>query len=128
MKKFDQINVIPFIDIMLVLLAIVLMTATFVSQGQIQVNLPKSQTATNTQKTMTEARRITITYDAKYYLDDELTTLAAIAETALNWSDSQRIILKIDSDTSFNEFIQIGDIFRQNNLDNITIQTIIGND
>lgn len=31
MKKFDQINVIPFIDIMLVLLAIVLMTATFIS-------------------------------------------------------------------------------------------------
>jgi biopolymer transport protein ExbD len=33
MKRFDQINVIPFIDIMLVLLAIVLTTATFISQG-----------------------------------------------------------------------------------------------
>ena len=43
MKKFDQINVIPFIDIMLVLLAIVLMTATFIAQGKIDVNLPTSK-------------------------------------------------------------------------------------
>ena len=40
MKKFDQINVIPFIDIMLVLLAIVLMTATFIAQGKIDAKTP----------------------------------------------------------------------------------------
>ena len=45
MKRFDQINVIPFIDVMLVLLAIVLTTATFVAQGTIPVNLPVSQSA-----------------------------------------------------------------------------------
>ena len=38
MKKFDEINIIPFIDIMLVLLAIVLVTASFISQGKIKVN------------------------------------------------------------------------------------------
>ena len=42
MKKFDEINIIPFIDIMLVLLAIVLITASFISQGKIQVNVPKA--------------------------------------------------------------------------------------
>ncbi len=40
MKRFDQINVIPFIDIMLVLLAIVLTTATFISQGRLDINVP----------------------------------------------------------------------------------------
>jgi len=42
MKKFDSINVIPFIDIMLVLLAIVLTTATFVANGQLDIALPSS--------------------------------------------------------------------------------------
>jgi biopolymer transport protein ExbD len=42
MKKFDQINVIPFIDIMLVSLAIVLMTATFISQGVVKINPPSA--------------------------------------------------------------------------------------
>ena len=42
MKKFDEINIIPFIDIMLVLLAIVLVTASFISQGKIQVNVQQA--------------------------------------------------------------------------------------
>ena len=41
-EKFDEINIIPFIDIMLVLLAIVLVTASFISQGKIKVNVPKA--------------------------------------------------------------------------------------
>ena len=40
MKPLSQINVIPFIDVMLVLLAVVLTTATFVAQGKIPVSLP----------------------------------------------------------------------------------------
>lgn len=42
MKRIDTINVIPFIDIMLVLLAIVLTTATFISRGVIEVHYPES--------------------------------------------------------------------------------------
>ena len=42
-KKFDSINVIPFIDIMLVLLVMVLTTATFIKQGVIPVNLPEAK-------------------------------------------------------------------------------------
>ncbi|MDP3021598.1 MAG: biopolymer transporter ExbD [Sulfuricurvum sp.] len=41
-KKIESINVIPFIDIMLVLLAIVLTTATFIAKGSINVELPRA--------------------------------------------------------------------------------------
>lgn len=44
-KRFDEINVIPFIDIMLVLLVMVLTTATFVNQGIIPVELPEAKAA-----------------------------------------------------------------------------------
>ena len=44
-KKFDSINVVPFIDIMLVLLVIVLTTATFVAKGIIPVDLPNAKSA-----------------------------------------------------------------------------------
>ncbi len=40
-KEFDYINVIPFIDIMLVLLTIVLTTSTFIAQGAIPMELPQ---------------------------------------------------------------------------------------
>ena len=42
-QGFTGINVIPFIDIMLVLLTIVLTTATFIAGGSIPVNLPKAE-------------------------------------------------------------------------------------
>ena len=41
MKRIDGINVIPFIDIMLVLLAIVLTTATFIVEGRLEIRLPE---------------------------------------------------------------------------------------
>ena len=40
-REVNQINVIPLVDVMLVLLVIVLTTATFISTGQIPVNLAK---------------------------------------------------------------------------------------
>lgn len=42
-KEFKDINVIPLVDIMLVLLTIVLITATFVVQGSLPVNLPTAR-------------------------------------------------------------------------------------
>ncbi len=38
-KEFDYLNVIPLVDVMLVLLTIVLTTATFVVTGRIPVDL-----------------------------------------------------------------------------------------
>ena len=41
MRPVAQMNAIPFIDSMLVLLAVLLTTATFVAQGKIPVALPQ---------------------------------------------------------------------------------------
>ena len=41
-RGFESINVIPFIDIMLVLLTIVLTTSTFMATGALTVQLPKA--------------------------------------------------------------------------------------
>ena len=43
--KKEPLNIVPFIDIMLVLLAMVLSISTFIAKGEIQINLPKSKTA-----------------------------------------------------------------------------------
>ena len=39
-KGFESINVIPLVDVMLVLLTIVLTTSTFIAMGAIPVQLP----------------------------------------------------------------------------------------
>lgn len=50
-REVNQINVIPLVDVMLVLLVIVLTTATFITTGQIPVNLAKAAAATDRQDT-----------------------------------------------------------------------------
>lgn len=44
-KGFDCINVIPLVDVMLVLLTIVLTTSTFVAIGSMPVDLPRAREA-----------------------------------------------------------------------------------
>lgn len=46
-KEFNYINMVPFIDVMLVLLVIVLMTGTFVVTGIIPLELPKTSLKTD---------------------------------------------------------------------------------
>lgn len=41
-KEFDAINVVPLVDVMLVVLTIVLMTSTFIASGSLSVELPRA--------------------------------------------------------------------------------------
>lgn len=43
--KKEPLNIVPFIDIMLVLLAMVLSISTFIAKGEIQINLPQSESS-----------------------------------------------------------------------------------
>lgn len=53
-KPFETMNVIPFVDIMLVLLTIVLTTSSFIASGRIPVNLPRAS------KSVTEADKAVV--------------------------------------------------------------------
>ena len=43
LPKKEPLNLVPFIDIMLVLLAMVLSISTFIARGEIAVALPQSE-------------------------------------------------------------------------------------
>lgn len=43
--KKEPLNIVPFIDIMLVLLAMVLSVSTFIAKGEIPISLPESRNA-----------------------------------------------------------------------------------
>lgn len=122
MKKFDSINVIPFIDIMLVLLAIVLATASFISQGKIEVNVPQSQSKTPVQST-DFAELITITKDGKYYYQDKPITLDALDNTLSTFEQADKITIKIDAESSFQQFVHITDLLSKYALKKVAVVT-----
>lgn len=124
MKKFDQINVIPFIDIMLVLLAIVLMTASFISQGKIKVSLPQAETATAITADDISGHYITVTSEGIYYLNDLATDIDHLSTDMATWSKTAPVTLKIDANATFNEFIRISNLLRKYQLNNIQVITL----
>ena len=78
MRPVAQMNAIPFIDSMLVLLAVLLTTATFFAQGKIPVVLPR---AAQTEPVANEsAMDITIDAAGQLYLGEDASGLDGLSE------------------------------------------------
>lgn len=122
MKKFDEINIIPFIDIMLVLLAIVLVTASFISQGKIQVNVPKA-TTTQTMKADDLAKLLTINAENEYFYNDKVITKEALQTEIATWDKTQKVTLKVDASVPFEKFVELADLLAANEIKNVAIVT-----
>ncbi len=124
MHRFDQINVIPFIDIMLVLLAIVLTTATFISQGQIEVNLPTAESAKSIQQQQKKNLVITINTKNQLYLDDKLVDLESLSQKFETIDKKTPIVFRVDKQVVFEQFVQIIDLLKKHQLETFSILTV----
>lgn len=122
LPKNEGLNIIPFIDIMLVLLAIVLSVSTFIAQGEIKINLPKSQSAAGLSD---EIKKLLIAIDEnnKFYLDDKETSIDDIKSKFENLSLDTFVELKSDKNAKFESFIQIIDLLKLKNHDKFQIIT-----
>ncbi len=109
-KKFDSINVIPFIDIMLVLLVMVLTTATFIKQGVIPVDLPNAETADkkDTQKEVT----IYINAKGEIFFEKEKVDLGRLEKELSSISKKRTVILKSDKESRFQNFVNVMNILK----------------
>ena len=110
-KRFDQINVIPFIDIMLVLLVMVLTTATFIKQGVIPVDLPEAKA---TQKEDTQ-KEVTVYVNAKgeMFFEKERVDLAQLEQKLSSITKKQTVVLRSDKESKFQDFVSVMDILKR---------------
>ncbi|MEN9433597.1 MAG: TonB system transport protein ExbD [Pseudomonadota bacterium] len=121
MKRFDQINMIPFIDIMLVLLAIVLTTATFVSQGLIEVNLPEAKQVTETRGDEVPVQ-IAINVQNQLYIQEQVITFEQLTERLNAYQADEMIVLRIDKGVPFEQFVKVLDALKSRPFKNVSIQ------
>ncbi|BAM11799.1 TonB system transport protein ExbD [Helicobacter magdeburgensis] len=119
--KKDGLNIVPFIDVMLVLLAIVLSVSTFIAQGQIKVELPYA--SQNEQKQ--DEKPVIIAIDDKnvIYFDDKQIEIESLKEQIAKIDNKTLIQLKSDKDSKFETFIQIVDILKEKGHENFGIST-----
>ena len=120
-KKFDQINVIPFIDIMLVLLVMVLTTATFIKQGVIPVTLPKATHSEN--KVDKKEMDIFIQKDGTIFLDKQKVELSALEERLSKIPKEQTVVLRSDKEADFQYFVMVMDTLKKYQHEELFIVT-----
>jgi len=110
-KRFDEINVIPFIDIMLVLLVMVLTTATFIKQGVIPVELPEAKAS----KKEDVKKEITVYVNAKgeMFFEKEKVDSKTLEQRLSSIAKDQTVVLRSDKESRFQDFVTVMDILKR---------------
>ena len=122
MKPISTMNVIPFIDIMLVLLAVVLTTATFVAQGKIPVQLAAADQGEPIPAPATT--EITIDDAGRVFLGEVTIAHADLALELAELPKETPILLRVDKRARFDYFVKVIDLLQANALQNLSIVTL----
>jgi biopolymer transport protein ExbD len=120
MKKFDSINVIPFIDILLVLLTIVLITSTFINFSPMNIDLPHANTVAKMPKKSTT---ISIDKDGLIFLDKTPISKDNLFLMLQNINPNTHILINCDKNSKFNNFVTVLSTIKELKFNNISILT-----
>ena len=119
-RGFDSINVIPFIDIMLVLLTIVLTTSTFIATGAIGVRLPQ---ATASPSPLQKNIGIDLDREGRVFLEGSQVSLAQLTERLQPHSRQTAILIRADRQLQLQGFVDVMDRVKGLGFDRVSLQT-----
>jgi len=121
-SSLSEINMVPFIDVVLVLLIIFMITAPILQSG-IDVDVPKTKTV----KELTEARMVvTIDRGQRVYLNDKAVNIHELGQQILSQSHNsktQAVYLRCDETVPFGSWATVVDELRQSGIQNISVVT-----
>lgn len=120
--SLSEINIVPFVDVVLVLLVIFMITAPILQSG-IEVDLPKTKTV----KEISEDRLvITIDRAQRVYLGNEPVNIHQIGQmvrSRMHNPQSDAVFLRCDETVPFGSFAAVVDELRQSGIQNVSVVT-----
>jgi biopolymer transport protein ExbD/biopolymer transport protein TolR len=121
-SSLSDINITPFVDVVLVLLIIFMLTAPIIQSG-IEVAVPHTKTVNQ----ITEPRLVlTIDRDQKVFLGSDPINVNAIPDTLrarVKDPEHQAIYLRADENVPFGAFAALMDAVKQSGITNVSIVT-----
>lgn len=122
MKKIDSLNLIPFIDIVLVLLVIVLTTASFIEQNRLSVEIPKIKDSPQTSGNLNKNDKvISIKSDNTIFFDNSEVSLEQLRFHISRLPKDTSIVLNGDKASNFDVFVKIMAMLESLNFENLFI-------
>lgn len=120
--SLSEINITPFVDVILVVLIIFMLTAPILESG-IEVNLPKTKTV----KAFSD-EKVVVTIDKKQtiYVGNDPVNIHRLGSSVLDHlkgGGDSPVFIRCDQAVPFGAFAQVVDALKQANLMNINVVT-----
>ncbi len=119
-KQFDYINIIPFVDIMLVLLTIVLTTSTLIATGVIPLSLPQASKQLGEKQVL---RVIAIDKNGTVYLDAVPMCMNKLRDELGLVDKSNPLMIRADKTLALQQFVDVLDAVKQLGFGKVSLQT-----
>ncbi|HPW69443.1 MAG TPA: biopolymer transporter ExbD [Deltaproteobacteria bacterium] len=119
-KEFDYINVIPLVDVMLVLLTIVLTTSSFIATGMIPLDLPKARSSAGE---ILRSQTIEIDRAGNIYLNSIPESLDSLQTALETMNKNAPVLIRADRSTVLQNFVSVLDIIKGLEFTRISLQT-----
>ncbi len=119
--QIGQINVIPLVDVMLVLLVIVLTTATFITTGQVPVDMAKAKEA-GERKDMPLI--ITLTAEGKLFLNDQPVLQERLTIVLDPHPRESLVVVRADRTTILDRFVGVVDQVRGLGFRQVSLEVV----
>lgn len=115
--EIGEINVVPLVDVMLVLLTIVLTTATFVVNGRIPVDLARASAAEPAQAAPLV---LSFTHEQRLYLND--VPVDDLAAALGGQPRSQPVVVRADGRLALSQFVELVDRVRGMGFERVSLE------
>jgi biopolymer transport protein ExbD/biopolymer transport protein TolR len=121
-SSLSEINIVPFVDVMLVLLVIFMITAPILQSG-IEVDVPKTKTV----KEISESRVVvSIDRAQRIYVGEDAINIHKLGEkvrSEMHDPKGEPIYLRCDKTVPFGSFALVMDTLRQSGIQNVSVVT-----
>lgn len=119
----DTMNVIPLIDVMLVLLTIVLLTASFIVHDKLDIELPKTEHTKAHKPQQNEVINLALDKTGQIFWQGEPIHLSQVSLQLAQLTVDTPVHLKVDQKVEFQYFVDLIDKIRDQKHENLTILT-----
>jgi biopolymer transport protein ExbD len=123
-ESITDINVTPFVDVMLVLLVIFMVTANYIVNQSINIQLPKADTG---QAIQTRNLAFVIDKESKIFLDGQPVEVATLGEKITAFKASQpdgtvvQALISADTATPHGVVVKVIDVVRKSGITELAI-------
>ncbi|MFT7267080.1 MAG: biopolymer transport protein ExbD [Porticoccus sp.] len=122
-----ELNFIPLIDVLLVVIIFLMITTTFAKLGEVKINLPVAETNKANEETV--PIRVAITEDGRYFVNDEplasteIESMANILRELSQDKQDTQVIISADANARHQSIINLMEAARKAMLSKIAFAT-----